>query len=150
MRSASRRRQENPRSVVLRALGATELRARVWRATFAARAPRRVPVRQTPRRCPHVDTPRSLRPTHGLDSRNKVEKLAKSMRKERYDATKPIDAAEVDGALYITDGHHRAAAAASPKVPVKNVPVRVRQPYSSEEATQLFRDYAGTLDDRGF
>ncbi|WP_437686396.1 ParB/RepB/Spo0J family partition protein [Sorangium sp. So ce176] len=93
---------------------------------------------------------RSLRPTHGLDSRNKVEKLAKSMRKEGYDATKPIDAVEVDGALYITDGHHRAAAAASPKVPVKNVPVRVRQPYSPEEATQLFRHYAGTLDDRGF
>lgn len=43
--------------------------------------------------------PRSLRPTHGLDSRTKVENLEKAMRKEGYYATKPIDAVEVDEAL---------------------------------------------------
>lgn len=92
--------------------------------------------------------PRSLRPTHALDSRSKVDKLAKAMRKEGFDPTKPLDAVEVDGALYITDGHHRAAAAA--RAGIQEVPVRVRPPHTPEEAAQLFRDFAGTLDDRGF
>jgi filamentous hemagglutinin len=60
----------------------------------------------------------------------------------------PLDAVEADGALYITDGHHRAAAAA--RAGVKEVPVRVRPPHTPEEAIQLFRDFVGTLNDRGF
>jgi hypothetical protein len=92
-------------------------------------------------------SPRSLRPTHALDSGSKVDKLRESMQKAGFDPAQPIDAVESDGALYIRDGHHRAAAAV--KALIKLVPVRVRMA-TMEEATQIFRDFASTLDDRGF
>ena len=60
----------------------------------------------------------------------------------------PIDAVESDGALYIVDGHHRQAAAIKKKL--TEVPVKVRSPYSPEEAQDLFRGWASTLDDKGF
>ncbi|EYF08589.1 ParB N-terminal domain-containing protein [Chondromyces apiculatus] len=94
--------------------------------------------------------PRALRPTHEVDSRSAVDNLKKKLTKEGFDPTQPIQAVEVEGSLYITDGHHRTAA--SIKANIKEVPVEVRQPSTQMEAEQLFRDYAGTLQggDRGF
>jgi hypothetical protein len=90
--------------------------------------------------------PKALRPTHRPDSNAKIDKYAKSMRKDGYDPSEPIEAVEIDGALYITNGHHRAAAAA--KAGIREVPVIVRPPRSPEHAAEIIRNAISTLDDR--
>jgi filamentous hemagglutinin len=70
------------------------------------------------------------------------------MRKRGFDPKHPIDVIEADGALYIRNGHHRAAAAAKARIP--KVPIESRLAHSAEEAAELFREFASTLSDNGF
>lgn len=56
-------------------------------------------------------------------SKGRATTIAKSIRKNGYDAAQPILVGEADGSLLIIDGHHRAvgAAAAGRQVVVKSV-----------------------------
>jgi RHS repeat-associated protein len=85
--------------------------------------------------------PKSLIGRQGRDemSGSKVNRLAKDMKANGYDASHPIDAANVDGKLIILDGHHRAQAAA--KAGVREVPVNVHN-VSRQQADQLMREAA--------
>lgn len=91
--------------------------------------------------------PRTLRPTHGGLTRNVIDKLARSMRKGGYDVSKPIEALEIEGSLYIRDGHHRAVAAA--RAGLSRVPVLISQPSSQAAAEAVVRDFIRTLSDSG-
>ncbi len=69
--------------------------------------------------------PNVLKPTQAIGemSKGRAIKIAKSIRKNGYDAAEPILVGEGGGALLIIDGHHRAAAAAAAgrEVVVKSV-----------------------------
>lgn len=86
-------------------------------------------------------SPGSLISRQGRDEMtgSQVKSLAKDMRANGYDATKPIDAANVDGKMIIIDGHHRAAAAS--KAGLKDVPVNVHK-VSREQGDTLMRQAA--------
>jgi hypothetical protein len=92
-------------------------------------------------------SPRSLRPTEQLSSKSQAQKMSKLMGGDKgYGPFEPVDAVEHDGSLYISDGHHRTAAAIRARV--ATIPVRVRPTTSPEEGQQLIRDWTSTLSDR--
>jgi RHS repeat-associated protein len=95
---------------------------------------------------PGTVNPRSLRPTEPLGSRSQAARMAKLMRKNGYVGFDPIEAVDIDGQLYIIDGHHRASAAS--QAGLREIPVNVREPMSSAEADELLRGWAETLRDR--
>jgi hypothetical protein len=80
--------------------------------------------------------PKKLVPSHRPDevSQSKVDRLRKKMKTMGYDEAYPIDYAEVDGRMIITDGHHRAEAAVKAKLP--SVPVN-RVEVSQSQADEL-------------
>lgn len=88
------------------------------------------------------------RQTRAEMSRSKVDKIAKSMKKDGYDSSKggPIKAVNVNGATIIEDGHHRAEAAV--KAGIKEVPVTVREPANAAEAERLVQEAAEAKVDR--
>jgi filamentous hemagglutinin len=67
--------------------------------------------------------PEILIPRQGRSemSSSQIKRLHKSMQKTGFDATYPIEIAEIDGKLIILDGHHRTAAAIKAKI--KQVPI---------------------------
>jgi RHS repeat-associated protein len=87
--------------------------------------------------------PRSLRPTHLVDSQRRVNKIADRIKTDGFDPTQPIETVEIDGELYIKDGHHRTAAAV--RVGVKSVPVTVRAPATLAETAQILQDFSETF-----
>ena len=89
--------------------------------------------------------PRMLRPTEQLSNRSQLERMAKEMMDSDFSEFSPIEATEIDGRLYIDDGHHRAAAAARAKLP--GIPVLVRTPSTEAEATEIFRAWAALQRD---
>jgi RHS repeat-associated protein len=95
--------------------------------------------------------PRALRPTEPLRSQSLALKYSKVMKSSGgYGSFPPIEAVEIDGVLYIDDGHHRVSAAIRAKLVA--VPVSVRAPTSPEHASQVFSGWAATLHegDKGF
>ncbi|MNJ71947.1 ParB-like nuclease domain protein [compost metagenome] len=70
--------------------------------------------------------PRNLIPTQTKSemSGSQIKRLEKSMMKDGFDQSKPVDAwKRPDGRLEIQDGHHRTEAAK--KAELKSIPVRV-------------------------
>lgn len=91
--------------------------------------------------------PRSLRPTHDGLTGNRIEKLRKAMKRTGYDSRFPIEAWEIEGKLYIADGHHRTQAAI--RAGLNEVPVLVSEPGSLESAKAIVSDFIRTLGDGG-
>ena len=54
-----------------------------------------------------------------------IRRIKKSIKKNGYDQSKPIDVVEVNGRKIIVDGHHRARAAGAAKV--DQVPINIRK-----------------------
>lgn len=88
-------------------------------------------------------SPKSLLGRQGRDemSGSLIKRLAKDMKANGFNASKPIDIANVEGKKVIIDGHHRAAAAI--KAGVEKVPV-VTVPTTKQEGTQLLKEVAET------
>lgn len=74
---------------------------------------------------------------------SKVRRFEKDMKQNGYGTYPPIDVVNVDGRHIISDGHHRAAAAARARL--REVPVNVRGSSSCEEADQLMREAAEAM-----
>ena len=72
-------------------------------------------------------------------SKNRVNSLRKKIRKYGYDASEPIQVAEVDGKLIIIDGHHRHQASVRERLP--EVPVEVYE-VSPEKQEEYLEDVA--------
>ena len=95
---------------------------------------------------PKTMNPKKLIPRQGRDEMtgSKIERYKKAMKAAGgYGEFPPIDAVDVDGQHIITDGHHRAAAAARAQIP--EVPVNVRKPVDAAEATALVREAAEAM-----
>ena len=70
---------------------------------------------------------------------SQVKRLAKDMKANGFDATKPIQVANADGKSVILDGHHRTAAAI--KAGIKKVPIETRT-VTKVEADKLLNQVA--------
>jgi filamentous hemagglutinin len=82
--------------------------------------------------------PRSLLGRQGSTemSGSKVKRFTKNMRTNGYGRYPSIEAANVEGRLFIVDGHHRSAAA---RAGLREVPVDV-QNVNQKEENQLMRE----------
>lgn len=81
-----------------------------------------VVIQKTP---PKTINPRLLASRQGPSemSKSKVDRLAKKMKKDGFDPSKPIEVADADGKNIIINGHHRAEAAI--KAGIKEVPIDI-------------------------
>lgn len=70
---------------------------------------------------------------------NKITRLATDMKANGFDATQPIEVANVEGRQIIIDGHHRAAAAI--RAGIQEVPITVT-PVSPAQAAKLAEEAA--------
>ncbi|BDU75474.1 RHS repeat-associated core domain-containing protein [Mesoterricola sediminis] len=68
-----------------------------------------------------------------------IKRMAKDMKANGFDASKPIQIAVVDGKRIILDGHHRVAAAI--KAGIREVPVLIKK-VSDKEGAELLRQVA--------
>jgi hypothetical protein len=78
-------------------------------------------------------------------TRNKIEKLAKDMKKNGFNPAHPVEVANVNGEQVIIDGHHRAAAAI--RAGIKEIPVTTT-PVSPQRAAELAADAAAAAAER--
>jgi RHS repeat-associated protein len=92
--------------------------------------------------------PRSLLPTHTKSeiTGNQVERLKTSMQNDGYKTEYPIDVWDVQGDLYIKNGHHRTLSAI--QTGIKEIPARIEHMTDSSKASEIVSDWARTTGEK--